>query len=476
MGYSLRAVSHLLQHPRLSAEITPKPAPPARPAQRPLRRLLAALAPLVTALAASPPALANGRYPAAGQIVVDPSNPDNIVVRATYGILSSRDAGESWGWICEGAIGYGGIEDPMMGITADGTLLAGIFKGLSISRDSGCSWMFAGGGLTERYVTDLSVEKVDPSRAVVIVSNGIGPSEFLTQLWESPDNGFTWTQAGVDLPSSFLGLTVDVAPSDTQRVYVSGRYGPADQYAGAIQRSSNRGATWESLPVPGSDDTHLPYLSAIDPSNPDILYVRLDGDPVDSLLVSTNAGATWTTAFESTGNLFGFALTPDGSTVYIGGGKDGLWRAPTSSLAFEKVAEMNVRCLTATDTLLYACADEFADGFTAGVSTTQGATWKPLMHLASPCAPLQCGEGTSVVAQCEQAWGATQLVIGAEACESDAGPPPNPTPPGGDPAGCGCRVAPTAGTGAALGAAIGAAIATWRRRRRRGRPASHHQS
>jgi photosystem II stability/assembly factor-like uncharacterized protein len=433
----------------------------------PLLRLQALSTLVLAALAIPTPALANGRYPAAGQIVVAPTDADHLVVRATYGILSSRDAGKSWGWICESAVGYGGIEDPMMGITADGTLLAGIFNGLSVSRDSGCSWAFAGGDLTKRYVTDLSVEKADPSRSVLIVSNGIGPSEFLTQLWESPDNGVTWTQAGVDLPSAFLGLTVDVAPSDPQRVYVSGRYGPADQYLGAIQRSSNRGASWESLPVPGSDDTHLPYLSAVDPKDPDTLYVRLDGDPVDVLLVSTNGGDTWTTAFESTGNLFGFALSPDGATVFVGGTKDGLWRAPTSTLAFEKASEVNVRCLTATDTHLYACGDEFNDGFTIGVSTTQGATWTPLMHLASPCGPLQCGEQTAVHEQCENAWGATQLVLGAEACESDAGPSPMPVPePNGT---CGCRAAPTAGTGAALGAVVGVIIASLRRRQRRRR-------
>jgi hypothetical protein len=440
----------------------------------------AALAPFFAALAAlaalatPTPALANGRYPAAGQIVVAPTDADHLVVRATYGVLSSRDAGKSWGWICEGAIGYGGIEDPMMGVTADGTLLAGIFNGLSVSRDSGCSWAFAGGDLTKRYVTDLSVEKADPSRSVLIVSNGIGPSEFLTQLYESPDNGLTWTKAGVDLPSSFLGLTVDVAPSDPQRVYVSGRYGPADGYMGAIQRSMNRGATWESFAVPGSDDTHLPYLSAVDPKNPDILYVRLDGDPVDVLLVSTNAGTDWTTAFESTGNLFGFALSPDGATVFVGGSKDGLWRAPTSTLAFEKVSDVNVRCLTATDALLYACGDEFTDGFTIGVSTTQGSTWTPLMHLASPCGPLQCGDQTSVHEQCDKAWGATQLVLGAEACESDAGPSPMPAP---DPeGGCGCRAASTAGTGSAIGAAAGVVVAMWRRRRRRGSSKASHNN
>jgi len=423
----------------------------------------ASAASLLAFTALSAPALANGRYPSAGQVVVHPSDPAHLVVRATYGILSTRDNGATWSWICEAAVGYGGVEDPMMGITADGTLLAGVFKGLAYSQDLGCAWSFAGGGLTDKYVTDLSVEKQDPSRAVLIVSNGVATNKFLTQLWETVDSGTTWTQAGVDLPEQFLGLNVDVAPSDPTRVYISGRYGAPD-YPGALERSYDRGKTWEKLDIPGSDDTHLPYLSAVDPNNPDILYMRLDGDPVDALLVSKDAGKSWTTAFESTGNLYGFALSPDGATVYIGGSKDGLWRAPTSTLQFEKVADLLIRCLTATDVGLYACADEFTNGFTVGLSKDQGKTFAPVMHLASPCGPLACAEGTSVPVKCADAWGVTRLTIGAEPCDAGSPPDPMPTPTPSSP-GCGCRAAPSAGAGA--GASIGLLIAAWYRLRRR---------
>src|SRR5687768_951087 len=56
------------------------------------------------------PARANGRYPLADQIVVDPGNPEHVVARATFGLLDSSDGGKTFRWICERAVGYYGVE------------------------------------------------------------------------------------------------------------------------------------------------------------------------------------------------------------------------------------------------------------------------------------------------------------------------------------------------------------------------------
>ena len=129
-----------------------------------------------------------------------------------------------------------------------------------------------------------------------------------------------------------------------------------------------------------------------------MLYVRLDGNPTDQLVVSKDGGATWTKVFETktpvlgaTSPLLGFALSPDGSMVAAGGPVDGLWTAPASTLAFTQVSTMSALCLTWSPAGLYGCADEMADGFTAGISTDQGKTWTPLLHLAGLCGPLACG-------------------------------------------------------------------------------------
>lgn len=431
-------------------------------------------------LTAAGPARANGRYPAAGLIALDPSDPKHIVVRATYGVISTDDDGATWRWVCEQSVGFSDNEDPMVAITKNGTILAGVFKGLSASTDRGCSYTFAGGALADRYVVDLSTEKEAPEHALAIVSNGIGGGKFETRVFESLDDGATWTQAGVDLPQDFLGLSIDAAPSDPQRLYASGRYGAPD-YPGAIERSDDRGKTWTRLDIPGSDDKHPPYLSAIDPTDPDRVYVRLDTPDADVLVVSDDAGLTWKTAFQGAGALLGFAISPDGATVAVGGDKDGLWTAPKDTLAFTKVSEVHVRCLTWAPDRLYACGDEFKDGFHVGYSTNAGKTFTAFEHLASVC-PMECPAGTPTKELCADPWGVVSLTIDATSCGESpdggaTGGAGGATSTGGGGAGggaggagsggCGCDLAGGTTAGGALLFAAGALAAATRRRRKR---------
>lgn len=431
---------------------------------------------LATALlGASSPALGNGRFPAAGQLVVDPSSPDHLVLRATYGILSTQDAGQRWDWICEDAVGYGGIEDPSMGILQNGTLLAGIFAGLALSSDAGCGWSFAGGGLAGRFVVDVSVEKADPSRAIFLLSNGLSATTFSTQVYETLDGAQSFQQAGVDLPSNMVGVTLDAAPSDPARLYVTGRR-DAPSYVGVLARSSDRGGTWEQKDIPGADALASPFLAAVDPADPLRIYVRLDGKDQDTLLASDDGGDTWTTVFTTPGRLLGFALSPDGQSLRFGGPEDGMYAADRDMLAPTKLGALGPLCLAWTDAGLYTCADQFKDGFVAGVSQDGGASFSPLLTLDGLCGPLPCPDGTATGDLCALAWGPTQATIGSKDCDGagppDAGPPASSSSGGGDDGGCQASAA-SAGSGAAgLLVALGsfAALAARGRRRSRKQP------
>jgi hypothetical protein len=361
-----------------------------RSAPRILRRLARALIGGAAFLVAAP-SLANGRFPAAGQIVVDPEDGAHLVLRATFGLLVSRDRGASAGWVCESAIGYGGQEDPMMGLAGSGALLAGLYEGLSISRDGGCTWSLAGGALEGLAVIDLSVRPTNTEEVLLLAAAVEGPGSGQPRVLRSSDHGETWSALPGALPEGFLALTLDAASSLPSTIYVSGRFGKPD-YQGALLRSTDDGESWERHDIPSAID-RLPYLSAIAPNDPSTVYVRIDDLPGDALVVSHDGGAAWSPLFEGEGDLLAFALSPDGSELVVGGDVDGLHHASSAAADFTKVSSIRARCATWAKDGLHLCADQVLDGFAVGLSTDGGQTVTAEMALTAACAPLACAAG-----------------------------------------------------------------------------------
>lgn len=437
-----------------------------------MRRALGpALAVVVLAIAG--PASANGRFPFANQLVEDPSDPQRIVVRTTYGVVQTFDGGASWKWLCESSVGYGGIFDPAIGVTGTGSILAGIFDGLAVGTAKGCAFATAEGVLKGEYVIDLVVERADPKRAIAMTSSGLGDAGFRVLLGETTDGGATWKQVGVQLPTDFNSETIEIAQSRPERLYASGITGSAPR-VGVIEKSDDRGATWERITI-DLKGAKAPYLAAVDPANPDRVYVRVDGDSpdgvavADRLLVSDDGAKTWREVGGTVGDMFGFALSPDGTKVAIGGPKDGVLVAKTSDFVFERVSTVGARCLTWTAKGLYACASEYPDGFTVGLSTDDGKTFAPLYHLAD-LSPLECPKESATGAECPKEWPAVQSTIGQE---RDAGPSKSDAGSGSaaapvdDGGGCGCTVVGARAAWAPLALAASAlAFAAARRRKR----------
>jgi MYXO-CTERM domain-containing protein len=362
-----------------------------------------------------------------------------------------------------------------MGVLGDGSVLAGVFEGLAVTHDRGCNWAFAGAPLASEYVIDVSVQKDDPSRGVAITSTGIGSGGFHVMVAETSDNGATWAQMGTAIMSDFLALTIDVAPSDPSRVYASGIVGKT--FAPAIERSDDRGKTWTRYyldPVWAKD---VPFIAAIDPKNADRVYLRLSGADVDRLLLSEDGAMTFTEKYTATDDLLGFALSPDGTRVAIGGPKDGLLIASTTDLAFAKQSELYTRCLTWTPAGLYACANQFVDTFTVGISQDEGKTFTNIYDLPDIC-PVTCPDGSATPPACTSTWPGIAATLGIDlascggvggggtsssASSSGAGGGTS-----GATGGCSCSVDGAAnGWGAAAFAAITAMGAFLRHRRRR---------
>jgi hypothetical protein len=355
-------------------------------------------------------ARANGRYPLAGQIALSPSRPDLIAARATFGILVSSNAGRAWDWICESAVGYSDMnEDPSIGWTAQAALV-GMFEGLAVSPDQGCSWSTK---IPGNFV-DLVVRRDDPHAALALTASydttdDAGNLLYTSVVYATSDDGATWSTFGPPLDPSLIPVTIEVS-ADGTNIFVSGyTFPPNEARQGVILRSTDHGAHYTRSTIALAPFEAAPFISAVDPTNPLRVYVRVSAQmlppssddaapPGDRLIVSDDGGVTFRTVLTSAGPLLGFALTPDGSKVYVGGPDDGVHVATSASLLFEKKSTLPVECLTSNGTTLFACSDEKI-AFLIGASTDDGATFSALLH--SPClrGALACPSSSST-AQC----------------------------------------------------------------------------
>jgi photosystem II stability/assembly factor-like uncharacterized protein len=390
-------------------------------------------------------ATANGRYPYAQQLLVDPGDPNRLWLRATYGLLTSPDGGQSWDWICEAAIGYSTQEDPMLAITADGKVLVASVEGVLVSPDHGCSWS-ASPGIGARYVRDLAVEGDGKHvLALTTVTEQNGNYDLVVYRSDEAAESFSaLSQVSADL----IGLTLDPAPSDSKRIYVTGTVWPYAAAAarddagtsrpdaslstanspGLLVRSRDGGMTWDRRVITGASLDKPPFIAAVHPTNPDILYVRIQGAPaapghtVESTLVYTeDAGETWRELFRGSADMLGFSLSADGKDVRIGLGSVqnpadmssgrqvdetalGIYRASVSDFSFTPLLRGQVGCLTGNGSALYVCGSHENDHFELAKSDDDGKTVSPLYDLAGARGVLACPRTTSTALMCTDQW------------------------------------------------------------------------
>jgi photosystem II stability/assembly factor-like uncharacterized protein len=406
-------------------------------------------------------ALANGKFPEAAQLVIDPVAPEHLALMTTFGVLDSRDGGASWQWICERAMGYQDYE-PAIALSGSGSLVVALADGASVSSDL-CSWQPAR-GVEDRAVQDVSIAAA--ARRVVVVSCDV--AALSCRYHESSDGGATFAAVGSDLPAGFQATTLDVAPSDPDRIYVAGVYDDGGGFDAVVVRSVDRGESWTVHPLPPRDAASGPFLAAVHPTDPDRLYLRLDVEP-GRLVTSGDGGASWTAIFEGAGALTGFALAPDGGEVLVGGFLDGLWRADTATHRFDRVSDLGPECLRFGGDALYGCFNQGQFGFFVGVSNDAGASFEPLLDVRC-VEQLACASETPTGELCPADWPAVQNTIAAGNCPGQGGAGGSPVVPdaGSSPPspsnGCGCRAASGDARGSLL---FAVALAALRRRRSR---------
>jgi hypothetical protein len=387
-----------------------------------------------TVFSLSVTALANGRYPAASQIVVDPNDPKHLVVSATFGFLDSRDEGKNFNWLCEAAIGPAGEEgfNIVVAVTGNGNTVLGVFNGMATTRD-GCMFHLAP-ELTGHTIGDLSWSRSTPHQVVgYTIANMAGG--FATQIVKSSDDGVSWSLVGPPLPPSLLPLTIDVAPSDANRVYVSVLADKTKNFTSVLMRSDDGGATFQSFDIAGTEQQRLAYIAAVHPTQPDRVYLRTlddhDGVPITVIYMTADGGRTFQKIFTGTEQLFGFAISPDGTEMAFGGPGDGLHVGGADGSNLARRSDIQPTALAWTPQGLYATADSKLAGFSLGRSLDSGATFEGVFKYHSICGQTACGSRATSVCAAQWEMVAPQLGVTCTAPDGGAADAASDVRPGG---------------------------------------------
>jgi hypothetical protein len=417
-------------------------------------------------------ARANGRFPNAQQVRELGSG--SLVVAGTYGLLVTTNGGRDFAYVCEsemfGQPAGNFTMDPLLEVAPDGSFVTGSVQAARVSHDLGCgfetveslprNWDFLGleplPDAENGRVIDLCRRGAGaeaPLLALVAIVDEAGvPLEH--RIYEA-SSGTTFVPIGAPIETELAdtGLTLDAAPSDPDRLYLTGTLAGAP----ILVRSSDAGQTWESVPVGAADPDTLErsYLAGVSPTDPNRIYVRVQRRRLtdagyylwdDSLLVSDDAGDAFSEPLRHDAALLGFALANDGELVLGGYGDPradpalssrdelGIYAAdatlPAGAIVFERiVSDLDVSCLYATATGLYACATELdplgADSTLepdfhlglhrgAGLPTAR-ADFTPLLKLRDVRGPAPWSDDR--VSACDAEWSAACAQFFA--CEND---------------------------------------------------------
>ncbi len=342
-----------------------------------------------------------------------------MVLSTTFGLLESRDGGKTFNYRCELALGITGEQDTMIAITANGTTVAATFTGMLTTTD-GCTYVVPP-DLANQILPDLALSRSTPHELMAFHEIGASEGKYDSQIVRSDDDGQTWVNVGPALPSDLLPITIDIAPSDPRRIYLSGQLGKADDFASALMRSDDGGVTFVRAIVPESTNFRSAYIAAVHPVDVDRVYVRVDGFPSTVIWSSDDGGQSFHKLFTGAGRLLGFAISPDGTEIAFGGQDDGIYVGPSGGTTFGRQSDVGALCLTFTTDALYACADAKASGFSLGRSHDTGATFENILQFDKLCGATGCDRSTAVGMACPGNWEQLAPRLGTTCGVPDAG-------------------------------------------------------
>ena len=408
--------------------------------------LLAALAPR--------PARGNGAFPGSLRVFTPAAAPQEILLATNFGIISTGNGGGRWDWICEHGDGLlAQIYEVGAGVRP--RLYAAGPIGLAVSEDGACSWT-AHPEMQAAVVIGLFADPVDDKRVWVVARPRLAGQGEGFGLFLSTDGGATFGAPRYQVP---LGETIDsveTARGRPERLYLTVSRGGQPPRVDIV-RSDDGGATFSVFDVSAPTRGDQLRIAAVDPQDPDRLYLRVQGFPDEQLVISRDGGQTLTDALLiERGRLSAFVRRADGSLV-AGGISDtlggGVHVSTDGGATFQlRSTAIHPGALAERDGVLWASTDNVLDGF-ALARSMDAVTWEPVARYADVAGTKACPGQTRIDQTCSAACiqEVVRGVFNEKSCTT-AIVPPAPTPgPLRPPATAAAVVATSAAAGRAEG-------------------------
>jgi len=281
-------------------------------------------------------------------------------------------------WVGLGPFG-GDVEGVAESPTAAGVVLAGIAPA---GGSGGALWRSTDGGATWAIVPDLDETSVHD---VEFAADGTAYVGTIDGVWESNDDGQTWSALDLGIGVNDQTLDVELSPFNADTLFA----GVADAIGSQLQnvlRSTDGGASWEDVTPAGAAGTSCTGIE-INPNDEDVVYAAFGGAfGGGEFWVSTDGGTSWVN--RSAGLPVGPPLQDvehDGSRVLVSGGllfgsqNFGLWASDDDGQTWTELSDgtwpslvINAIALDPNDAdrILVGSA-----GSGAFESTDAGATW-----------------------------------------------------------------------------------------------------
>ena len=411
----------------------------------------------IVSLALAGVAHANGRAPGTSSIQFRAGHDQDVLGGMTFGLVISHDGGATWQWMCEAAVGYGGIYDPRYVYSGTGSIVATTFDGLRISRD-GCT--FATTPLGSAYVSAIAQ---GPDGALYAAASD--PAD--AAIHKSTDDGTTWPAMASPGQLGDSWESIAVAPSDPTRVYLSGFRSSTQGRTLLLFRSSDGGATFTALPVSGltASSSSTLAIAAVSPADPDVVFVRVtmvSGNVGDAIYRSTDGGQTFTMVLQAADSLAAFVVRGNGDAI-AGTPGSGFFRSTDGGASFQPLTTtpgLHASCLAESSAgALWACTQNFGSEMMGMASSTDGASWTSALRYQDIRQPVACQAGTAQFDTCQtMTWCGLAAQLGITSQAIACGTASDTTPTGADattrPAKGGCCDAGSDTGGLALAAVV----------------------